>query len=226
MGLSSGDMLIAGLTLEQFQKLEESLKELSEAEQSPLACALLLAKTLEEPGAKCYPLREIAGVYAQTGQSELALTLLSQALEGAKAFEHAFAQSNAMTNIAAVYAGIGHAGQASQILSEALDAARMIEDASTRQSALAAIAKQSADAGDFDQALKVLQIIQDGERSKHADNITSVMKDLAVKAAKAGEMELAANLLSQLLTMIQEVHECWRIAPSAGCGQGNQGTGF
>lgn len=46
--LSSDGIKVSGLTLSQFRELELSLKVLAEAEQSPLSCALLVAKTIEE----------------------------------------------------------------------------------------------------------------------------------------------------------------------------------
>src|SRR5262245_7057990 len=54
-------------------------KAKAEAEQNPLACALLVAKTLESVSAKAKMLADIANKYTSTGQHDLTLQIVKTA---------------------------------------------------------------------------------------------------------------------------------------------------
>ena len=123
--LSSGGTTVSGLTLSQFRELEDSLNELAEAERHPLSCALLVAKTIEVTSSRSIAMARIAGKYAEAGQREQALHLLSQALEVAKT--NTWPDLRLWCAIAGKYAEAGQQEQASRILAETLIAAQTLK---------------------------------------------------------------------------------------------------
>ena len=138
--LLSGEARISGFALNEFQKLGSFLKPLAEAEQKPLSCALLVAKTIKRESFKASALAKIAGKYAEAGQKEKAAQILSQALKTAKTIEYELSKALALADIVGNYA---EAGQFTQ----ALKTAKTIEDESSKASALADIAGKYAEAG-------------------------------------------------------------------------------
>jgi tetratricopeptide (TPR) repeat protein len=170
--LSSGNVKISGLTLNQFRKREGSLKALAEAEQLPFSCALLVAKTIEDAFFKASALAVIADRSAKAGQFNQALEIaktiedasfkasalaviadwsaeagqFNQALEIAKTIERASYKARALADIAGKYAEAGQKDQVDLLLSQALQIAKTIEDASFKAIALADIAGKYAEA--------------------------------------------------------------------------------
>ena len=84
VSLMSNQAKISGLTLKEFRKTETSLSSLAETEQSPLACAVIIASTIENADGKARALANIAAKYAEAGQKEQSAQILSQARETAR----------------------------------------------------------------------------------------------------------------------------------------------
>lgn len=70
--LTSGRTTISGLTLDQFREMEATLKPLAAAENDPLACALLIANSMEDASDTSSVLVEIAGKVVQPGEKDKA----------------------------------------------------------------------------------------------------------------------------------------------------------
>ena len=138
--LSSSETRVSRFTLSEFRGLESRLKQLSKAEQDPLTCALIVAKTIEDESSKALALADIAGKYAETGQ-------LSQALETAKTIEDESSKAWALADIAGKYAEAGQKEEAARLLSQALETAKTIEYESSKAWALENIAGKYAETG-------------------------------------------------------------------------------
>ncbi|MCH7227312.1 hypothetical protein MLD59_14300 [Verrucomicrobiaceae bacterium E54] len=196
-GLSTGSPLISGLTLDQFRALEGSLAELVEAERSPTACALLLAKSIEGNAHRSRAMADVAGVLADSGRREQALALLSQATATAR--ENPWPDLELMGKIAATYAEVGQQEQASRILSQTLALARTVK---RRYDGLVfnglgeipGIAIGFAEVGAFQEAVETARLIESG-----AGDQARARAGMASAHAKAGHKEEAARLLSQAL---------------------------
>ena len=174
VGLSSGGTTISGLTLDQFRGLEATLNELAEAERSPLACALLIADSMETASGKSEVLAEIASKVAKNGNKELAVELLSQALDGIKTMKD------------------------TPLLDEALAAAkpRTHKDAYQKSAVLGKIAGKYAEIGDFTHAVETAKMIRKISDSKAK---SGALAESARRVVEIGEKEQASRLLSQAL---------------------------
>jgi len=177
VGLMSGQTRIAGMTLNEFQNLKGSLKSFAEAEKQPLACALLIVGT----DSKARVLADIAGKYAQAGQTEKATQILFQALETANTIEGANSKARVLADIAGKYADAGQPEKAAQVLSQAFETARTIEYASSKAWALVDIAGKYADAGQTEKATQILsQALETAKTFKDADSKVWVLADIAI----------------------------------------------
>ena len=196
VGLSSGDTLIAGLTLDQFRKLEEPLKELSEAEQSPLACALLLAKKIEPGSDRSRSLAHVAGGFAQAGHKERALQLLAQALSDARTKHRP--DLPLLCAIAGKYAELGQQEHALRILSQAqTDALTIVWKydgmVMNCRAALVDVAITYAGMGNLERAEEALDLI--GQRSVSRSKAYAVM---AGECAEAGDFRRAYGMADKI----------------------------
>jgi len=144
LGLSSGNTLISGYTLKQFRDLEASFMNLAQAEQCPLSCALLVAKTIEGTSGRSIAMARIAGKYAEAGQQKQALQMLSQALDIAKT--NTWPDFRLLCMIAGKYAEAGD-------FIQALETARTNEDAGCKSNALEDIACGIAKLSEKDKAI-------------------------------------------------------------------------
>ncbi len=171
--------------------------DVAQAEQSPISCALLVAKTIEDPTERSKAMASIAGTLAEAGQREQALQLLSEAREVARI--KPWPDLRLWCAIAGKYAEAGQQEQASRILAETLITAqtvnRIYDD--MKQNGLWVlpdIAIQYAKIGEFDQALQTA----DGIKKPARDRIKAWI-GIAGEYAKAGQKEQAAQLLSVAL---------------------------
>jgi len=213
VGLSSGDTLIAGLTLDQFRKLEESLKELSEAEQSPLACALLLAKKIEPGSERSKSLAHVAGRFAEAGDKERALQLLAQALDVATTNNRP--DLPLLCAIAGKYAEFGQQEQALRILSQAQTDALTIVwkyDGAVMncRDALADVAITYARIGDFGRAQGALDLI--GQRNVSRSKAYAGM---AGEYAEAGDFSQASRMADMIEGSANDEEEATQALPLA-----------
>ena len=203
VGLMSGQTRIAGMTLNEFQNLKGSLKSFAEAEKQPLACALLIVGT----DSKARVLADIAGKYAQAGQTEKATQILFQALETANTIEGANSKARVLADIAGKYADAGQPEKATQILSQALETAKTIKDADSKVWVLADIAGKYADAGQFNKALEIAKTFKDADSfidhqsgwptgRTIADAVweAKALADIAGKYAQAGQFNQALEI--------------------------------
>lgn len=188
--------MFSGLTLLQFRQLEASLEKLVQAEQHPLSCALLVANTIEDRSDRSIAMARIAGKYAEAGQHEQALQLLSEAQEIAKA--NTSPDIKLLCAIAGKYAELGQPEQASQILSHALHIEQTVvrtydSVVLSNSRAVADIGCAYVEMGDFDYALEVANTIES------ASYQSSVISDIVRKYAEIGQKEQAAKLVPQIL---------------------------
>jgi len=216
------------------KKFKESIIPLiklkSEAEKNPLACALLVAKTIEDAFPQSLTLCEIANSYTKAGQKDKASEILSQALRVARTIE--VLKSSALHDIADSYAKVGQKEKALQIArtiedayykslalrdiadsyakvgqyNEALQVARTIKDASLKSRALCAIADGYTKAGQKEKASKVLsQALQVARTTEGAFSKSLALRNIADSYAKAGQKEKASKVLSQALQVARTI---------------------
>jgi len=131
----------------------------AEAEEDPIACAFLVAKTIENVYRKPGTLAKIAGGYAEAGQYD-------KALELAKTIKGAGWKARALTEIASAYTKTGQKKKALEMLSRSLEVVKTIKYAAWKAEALTEIASVYTKTGQKvnDKAKKILhEIIRDVE---------------------------------------------------------------
>ena len=210
VSLISGETRISGFTLSEYRKLEESLKPLAEAEQDPLSFALLFVRNVSS---RPWILTYIAGKYAEGGQNEKAVELLSQTLEMAKTIDDGKNKATVFANIASKYAKAGRNEQAVQLLSQALDTAKAVGDRDRNASALAEVAIKYAEGGQNEKAVEVLsQALKMAKTVGDKPTKAFVLTGIAGKYAKVGQNEKAVELLSQAFEVIKIDGSDFRLA--------------
>jgi tetratricopeptide (TPR) repeat protein len=193
VGLSSGSTTISGLTLDQFQELEATLKQLVKAEQDPLACALLLAKTTDTALGKSEVLAEIAGKVAESGKKELALELLSKALDGVKTMKDTRLDSRVAGAIAVGYARAGDANRA-------IELACILHADHTLPPELPEIAGALAKLGQKQQALQILaQARKQAEALENSTEKSMAIAAIASATAELGDFQTAIELTGAMM---------------------------
>ena len=90
ISLMRGEAKISGLTFKEFRKTEGHLQSLVDAEESPLACALLIANKIENDTDKSKALAEIAAKYAEAGQKDKSSQIIDQARYTTKTIKDTF----------------------------------------------------------------------------------------------------------------------------------------
>ena len=136
VGLVSGQTKISNVALSEFRELEGPLKRYAEAEQAPLSCALVVARTVQREYRRIEATIDIARVFVKAGQAEQAGLALSQALDLANAIhaiEDEYTKARALVDIASEFVELEQAEQAGPLLSQALNIANTyprLEDAS------------------------------------------------------------------------------------------------
>ncbi|CAK8711307.1 MAG: hypothetical protein CDV28_11838 [Candidatus Electronema aureum] len=225
--LLSGQTKIFGLTLNQFQEKEKSMKLLADAEQSPLDAALAIVETIDKTSYHISPLlTEIAITYAEAGDKETANSLTSRSIETAKSINDSDEKANVLTEIANEYAESGQKDQAESLLSESLTIVNNANLDPSRR--LGRIAIGYAKIRQCGQADKLSKMIGDigwmkgiaGECAKarqfaHAINIAKAIKvtgaqaaaltEIGIAYAESGGKREAAQLFFQILEMIKSI---------------------
>ena len=198
--LISGETKISGFTLSEYRKLEESLKPLAEAEQDPLSCALLFTRSFSS---RKWILTYIAGKYAEAGQDEKAIELLSQPLEMAKTIDDRKRKADALADIASKYAVAGQNEKALELLSQALEIAKAL-DRDRKPSALSEIAVKFAETGQNEKAIELLsQALEEAMTIDDGMLKAIVFADIAGAYTEVGQNEKALELLPKALEMIK-----------------------
>ncbi len=207
----------------------------ADAEQSPLACAVLVAKTMADGLSKAWALAEIAGKYIQMGQKDNASEILSHALGIAETIDSADAKVLAVAIIAVKYA------EADQC-QKALEVSGTIENVRhLKPWALASIASQYAKAGPndnasetFSQAIEIAKTIRNpawkgralaeiaakyaeveqydrgleiGKTIERADWRAKALAEIAGKYAGASQKDNAPEILAQALQVAKKVDD-------------------
>lgn len=110
--------------------------------------ALEVANTVEDATIKATMLSDIAGKYAQIGEPEIALALLSEALEAADTIEETEAKATVLNAIAINYVALEEVSLAEDILSLALEEINSLEESEKKASLLTEIALNYAAIGE------------------------------------------------------------------------------
>jgi len=140
--LVRGEARVGSYTIEEFntefkEKVIPQMTVKAEAEESPLACALLVARTIEDANNKAWSLAEIAGAYAKAGQYD-------QALQVAATIATAVSQARALAETASQYAQAGQREKAAELFSQALQATQAVTNTFEKATVLAEIAGKYA----------------------------------------------------------------------------------
>jgi tetratricopeptide (TPR) repeat protein len=231
VGLLSDKNKISGLTLRQFQKKKDIVKQLRDAEQSPFLGALLIAKTIENKFDKALLLIEIAQYSIKVGQKEKAEKLLSQVLELAKTIYPITAKRRILRDTANSYAAAGQ-------FKIAIKTANTIEDAKDKTGVLTEIAEKYTEVGQKEQATQMLSqaldlaeytsrktvmlmnfldkhigLIEIGQVFEFTEKIGSehakveVFSKIALNYAKAGQKEKAVYWFTQAVEIIKTIDD-------------------
>src|SRR5439155_439760 len=180
--LAQGEVKIGPYTLTALKNtLVPQTKRKAETEENPLACALVIAKTITDSSRQAGVLEQIALVYIEVGQ-------YLQALQIASMMEDAHSRAWLLAEIAGRGAKGGQKDKALGILSQALQIARTIGDASRKNWVLDQIARSYAAVGQYDQALQIAHSITDARQS------TSALVAIACIYAEAGHYNQALQI--------------------------------
>lgn len=181
--LVSGEVRISGITLKEYKALTDSLQPLAEAEQDPLACALLMAKSLEETSTAKSPEEDINQRFVPTMNAQNS-TMLSRA--------------GALDQIAMAYAERGQREEALRILSLSVEVACSLTNRNyfgrvCQGIQLAGTAHHYAEIGFLPQAIETAKRIEKPESRSRA------FAYISIAYAKAGQPENADRMFSQML---------------------------
>jgi tetratricopeptide (TPR) repeat protein len=211
VNLSSGVTSISSFNLGEFRSLEHSIGQLASAEQNPNSCALIVAKTIDDDIDKARVFANVAGNYAQIGQTEKAIQVLSQAMETANAIEHDFHKAGVLVDISGAYIKSRQADRAGQVLSQAMETAKKIELDSLKAYVLNNISDTYIKLGQHDNASHVLaeelKIVMDYDPliSLGREEKINELYDIAGRYAEVGRKEKAAQILSLALELADKV---------------------
>lgn len=194
VALISDQMKIVGLTLSELEKMEDTLRTLAEAEQDPLACALLLAGTINEADSKVRALTEVAGQYAVHGQHEKTMEILSLAIQTAKTIEFTLPKAELLTTLAGIYATVGQKENAAEVLSLALEFVGSVtaDYSGEKSGALMSISSEYAEIGYLPRAYETITTIVRNEYKAEA------IFNIVDKYIKAGNITQALETVGTI----------------------------
>jgi tetratricopeptide (TPR) repeat protein len=202
VSLATGELLISGMTLKEFQQLESPLRELAEAESRPLSYALFVAKNMSRrEWTKPSVLSEIAGVYAEAGHSEKAALILLEAYEATRNVNNIYDRFTPILiyEISIMHAEIG-------LFSKALDMAMLIDNEMTKSIALAKIAEKTFKAGNSGRATQLLQrSVEIAKTLEEGSRKVSALTQIAEIYIVIGQPEVANELLLQALRIVSSI---------------------
>ena len=145
-GLARDEAEIGGVTLGELKQVVlPQMRRKAEAESSPLACALYVARAIKTPEIEMPLLIRIAAAYNEIGQRQRASDLLSRTLEMAGAAKEVETREDISSRIAGLYAEAGQFDRAMEI-------ARGIEDPGLKVRAMVEISVRYAELGQGDAA--------------------------------------------------------------------------
>lgn len=194
LGLLSGETKISGLTLAEFQQLDQPLNLLIDAEQDPLAFSRVIVTTVRHvdtnsrSGEKL--LGHIAKEYAKSGE-------FSKALEIGNSTQDLETKASTLIQIAAEYTEAGKEEKSVQILAQALEMAKGIDDENAATLMLTDIALQYSLAGKKEDATRILTQSLDMSKSIEYGDTAGLMLEIANKYKAAGKKETVTQILTQ-----------------------------
>lgn len=136
-----------------------------------LADALAAAKTVKDARTEAAILSRIAIYYTRFEQQNLAVEVLSSAVNAAKKIKEAGSKVKAICEVAAICQfEPGLKEEISEILTQALQVAQTIVNSEEQNQVLAEIAFRYANAGQEHEAMQVFELIEDASQKKAAKN--------------------------------------------------------
>lgn len=209
----SDQMKIAGLTLSELEQIEGTLQSLAEAERDPLACALLIAQSIDD-SSKGYILRKIASKYAESRQYEKAAQLYIQAGEHSDHSNYIYSE---LSDSARMYVKAGQQEKAAQMFSQAIQATSRLKLADERADALVKIAVKYADVGQPGKAVKLLTQAYETTTAIMEENMKAhVMALIAFTLSEVGQKEKESRVLSQALELARTANSSYVLYEIAG----------
>jgi tetratricopeptide (TPR) repeat protein len=202
----SGEVKISGFTLDGFQKLENYLKPLAEAERDVFSCAMIVVNSIENDDNKArtmlYMVESLADAkriieavqiikkidkkipkdrtlrYVAAVATEL--ELYTQAIQAVKVMDDTYNKSNALADIAIVLGEKpGGIEEAREILDQAFEMAKTNENIFYRLFSSAYIASKYAEIGQDKVAIKILaKVFKEARTLKYNDKSKYNAKDV------------------------------------------------
>jgi tetratricopeptide (TPR) repeat protein len=187
--LAQGEVKIGSYTLTDLRGTIVPQAQLkAEAEESPLACALLVARTIEEPTSRAIVMAEIATKYADAGQLERVLQILKKTRDKES-------RNRVLSEMIGRHLHPDLYDQALRIANSVGD------DPTLKDWASAWIARDAASRGQSDKAVEVAKTLE--VASSKAEALVGV----AGYCMSAGQREKAAETLSQALEVAETIEE-------------------
>jgi len=184
---------MAGLRFKQFQALEGELETLATAEQSPLACALLITQTVEN--VQYLSLTGMVSRFNKANERAEAIQLLKRMygkMIKIPKEEGADLRLTGLVDIARVYSELGDVSQAEKILTESRAEARLMKSTIWRWLILKDIAIGFGNTQNFTQAIKTVNLLH-----KQHDKDVSLSK-ITDKLMKAGRLKHAVDIIPMI----------------------------
>jgi tetratricopeptide (TPR) repeat protein len=203
---AQGEVKIASYTIAEFEAMVRYLRIKAEAEETPLACAILTSNAIEKPYSKLEKLAAIAVKYAEAGQQDRASKILSQCFDVAKTIQSDSDNSRSLTVVAVSYAKIGQRVQSVEVLSA-------INSPFEKAFALVRIAASCAKAGRTDETLENLS--QALVLAKTIDKVSSrdyILEEIAVKYAEIELCDQATQVAKIVESGVYKVSAICQIA--------------
>lgn len=180
--LSQGEGKIGPYTFADLQHIiVPQAKHRAEAEEDPLACALLLAKTVEEPVSRAGLISTIGDYYDELGQQDRLLLLINVTDDTESA-------GRVLSETIARRLNPDHYEQAIQIM-------KAVEDPNRRDWGLNWIARDAANHGQLDRALQAADLIV------LLQNKGDTLREIAESLAQAGQPDQAETVVAQALVI-------------------------
>ena len=162
----------------------------AEAEESPLACALLVAGTIGDTNSRANTVAEIATKYADVGQLDRVLQIL-------KTTKDKESRNRVLSAMVSKYLNPDHYDLALRI-------ANSVKDSAQKDWALAWIARDAVGHGLYDKALEVTHMLEG------ADSKAEGLIGVAGGCAQAGQKEKVMGILSQALEVTKTIEDTSR----------------
>jgi len=188
---------IGPYTIKGLKEIIPRIEERAKMEESPLACALAITKTIwpGEEGKKDSALRNIAVSYAKVGEYDKALEVTTK-------IKDVFLNIMALCDIAVSYAEAGQREEASKILSQTLQLAKKTP---FKLDAFSIIAGSYAKVGQYDKAFEVTTKIKKDRYLTAEKYKSEALCSIADNYAEAGQKEKASKILSQALQLAKRL---------------------